>query len=176
MEYIRSSNREQYIDEITDISFGTLKLIKDPRCKIKRLSKIIPVFFILDMILVVCSVPMIITLFTDHSISLIIFAVIVAICFLYITLILIGFAKRKKEAKNSHGEIDCDAEGITFTSSSRTNQVPWSNIQCIRVFEYSMMIIPKKQDISQAMLIAVENLENLENCMKEFDVDIEIIR
>ena len=176
MEYIRSQNRKQYVDEITDLSFETLKLIKDPRCKVKKLSDIIPAFIAMDIVMIAASVFMIMALFKYDSILLRIFAAVVALCFMVITLTLIGFFARKKTAKGSDGTIDCDEEGITFNSSSGESKTKWSSIRCIRVFRYAMVLIPKERGKTPAVIVPVENLENIESCLKRYNADIEIIR
>lgn len=176
MEYIRSQNQEKYKQEMLDLSFEMRSMIKDPRCGIKKLSAIVPVFIILEIALITCSIPMIKAMITDKSISLWIFAAIVFFCFFYVTLLLLGYFARKRTVKKSDGSIDCDEKGINYRSSTRECTTEWSSIQCIRVFDYTLVVIPKTSDISKSMLIPVENLQGIEECMKEYDVDIEIIR
>ena len=110
------------------------------------------------------------------SISLKIFAAVITICFWSITMTLIGFFARKKAAKNSNGSIDCDEEGIKFDSASHKSTTPWSRIQCVRAFEYSLAVIPKADSKAQAVIVPVENLENIAACIKQYDAGVEIIR
>ena len=77
--------------------------------------------------------------------------------------------------KETDRHFDCDEEGVMYVTPDQQVKAYWKSIQAIRVFKYSMVIIPKDRK-TIAILAPVENLEGFQAFLKEKNIDIPVYK
>ena len=182
MEYIRSKNKEQYCKESLDLSFNIGNLIKDPNAKIRNIRIGMLYFGLCTLALIILAVPMSMDVFKDGSLGAIIFACVVyafiVIFGLAFVLVALAIQMRKKQfqkAQDEKREFDCDKDGVSYIMPEQKVTAYWNSLQAIRVFTYTIVLIPKDKK-TIAIMAPVENLENLTAFMNENNIQLPVIK
>ena len=182
MEYKRSNNKNEYVKEIVNVSFSIGKLIKDPNYSLKNTAVGLIMFVICEACLIFFSIPTTVSLIKDHRVSTIVFACVVYSFTLLYGLFVLAFAlvylsRRKNwmKMKETDRHFDCDEEGVMYVTPDQQVKAYWKSIKAIRVFKYSMVIIPKDRK-TIAILAPVENLEGFQAFLKEKNIDIPVYK
>ena len=181
MEYVKSKNPEQYINEMVNVSFCCGKLVKDPKAEIKNVSVGITLMAICELALVVLAIPMTVAVVKSGQTSGFVFAgVIYAFIFLYglisIPLLLMRNARKKTWTmhKDDDRHFDCDKEGLSYITDSQKIVIYWKSLKAVRAFKYSMIFIPK--DIkTKSILAPIENFDNVKAFLAENNIEIPVI-
>ena len=178
MEYKKSQNKEKYRKEMLDIFCMSSRLVQDPNAKFSDLNGKIPILIVLEIMMIVLSFPMITSIIKHPVPSGYCFAFVVYSLIVLWGLYLGIYALRKKtidKMKDDNRHFDLEPEGLCYIKPDGKDLRYWYVYQAIRVFEYSMVFIPKKRG-NACVIAPVENLENVTAFLSENNIDIPVIK
>ena len=171
MNYQRPENITAYAKESADIICQMKKLHKNPRAGLKNNFMICVVFTIISSIYVIG----VLAFFPNEPFLVLLSGMMLLLIALYIFRLISFKRSYKLIADNQeHREIELDQTGITSKYKDYSITYNRDGIKCIRVFRYSIVIIPNKPELS-GLVLPIENLEQLEAGLKENNYNVEII-
>lgn len=171
MNYQRPENITAYAKEASDISCQMKQFHKNPGVRLKNNFRI----HILLIIAACLHVLAILAFYSDETVLVFMSGVLAFMIFI-LSMRVLSFKRATKLITDNqeHREIELDQTGITSKYKDYCFTYYRDGIKCIRVFRYSIVIIPNKPELS-GLVLPIENLEQLEAGLKENNYDVEII-
>jgi len=174
MDYKKTRDPKAYARDIANLSSQISAIVRDPEGKVKdNLTFLIVYFFVL---LLMGAGLAVYVAFTKELVVAVLLGMVILLVLFYL-LKIFSFTKAIKLVMNldEDSQVDCDSEGVIRNGSRQTLKVYWDSIRCIRVYKHAMIFIPKDPRTS-AIVAPKENLPDVEDFLKENQIEMKIIR
>lgn len=171
MVYQQAKDKAAYAKEAANVAAQMQKLHKDPKGKLEN-HFLVHILICLAMIL--AAIGLLAWDGTNPMFCGLVGALVILII-LYIWRILL-FKKSISMTINGQGnrQVDIDQKGVTSRYDTHSVSYFWEGIHFIRVFKFSVLILPKKPYLS-GIILPIENFEQIKSFISENNIQVEIL-
>lgn len=171
MVYQQAKDKAAYAKEAANVAAQIQKLHKDPKGK---LGNHFLAHILICLAMILAAIGLLAWNRTNPMFCGLVGACAVLII-LYIWRIIL-FKKTISMTINSQGtrQVDIDQKGFTSLYDSHSVSYFWDGIRFIRVFQYSVLILPKKPYLS-GIILPIENFEQIKSFVSENNIQVEIL-
>lgn len=175
MEYIKPANEKAYIRECFNVTSALGKIISNPKAKLSDV--IVTLTAILVMLVAGLGLCIWMVAVMSEKVFVLMIGSLLMLIILYVVRILrIKNSMNQVSGGNRTDSVfNCSTEGAIRSSSRQCMTVYWSSVQCIRVYKYCLVVLPKDNKTS-TLMAPVENLDALEAFLKENAIDIPVVK